>query len=209
MPIIRIIKPNDNTIVGIWKITETLDNLSKSVSLSSTSKELLKNRKSKVHKLQFLGVRAILLELGYSVDSLSYQGNTPILNDNKKISISHSNLFSCVIISDLRVGIDVQQEDNNKIRTIAKKFIGYETSYLTHDDFKRKSIIWNIKESIYKIANIIGLDYKTHLLVVPFNLSDNFTYSWLIYKNLKERYASYFFTIENYSFAYLIHADDE
>ena len=208
MPIIRIIKPNDNTIVGIWKITETLDNLSKSVSLSSTSKELLKNRKSKVHKLQFLGVRAILLELGYSVDSLSYQDNTPILNDSKKISISHSNLFSCVIISDLKVGIDVQ-EINHKINTIAKKFIGYETSYLTHDDFKRKSIIWNIKESIYKIANINGLDYKTHSLVVPFNLSDNFTYSWLIYKNLKERYASYFFTIENYSFAYLIHADDE
>ena len=208
MPIIRIIKPNDNTIVGIWKITETLDNLSKSVSLSSTSKELLKNRKSRVHKLQFLGVRAILLELGYSVDSLSYQDNRPILNDNKKISISHSNLFSCVIISDLKVGIDVQKTDH-KINTIAKKFIGYETSYLTHDDFKRKSIIWNIKESIYKIANIIGLDYKTHLLVVPFNLSDNFTYSWLIYKNLKERYASYFFTIENYSFAYLIHTNDE
>ena len=208
MPIIRIIKPNDNTIVGIWKITETLDNLSKSVSLSSTSKELLKNRKSRVHKLQFLGVRAILLELGYSVDSLSYQDNRPILNDNKKISISHSNLFSCVIISDLKVGIDVQKTDH-KINTIAKKFIGYETLYLDVDDFKRMTIIWNIKESIYKIANINRLDYKTHLLVVPFNLSDNFTYSWLIYKNLKERYASYFFTIENYSFAYLIHTNDE
>lgn len=208
MPIIRIIKPNDNTIVGIWKITETLDNLSKSVSLSSTSKELLKNRKSRVHKLQFLSVRAILLELGYSVDSLSYQDNRPILNDNKKISISHSNLFSCVIISDLKVGIDVQKTDH-KINTIAKKFIGYETLYLDVDDFKRMTIIWNIKESIYKIANINRLDYKTHLLVVPFNLCDNFTYAWLIYKNLKERYASYFFTIENYSFAYLIRTDDE
>ena len=208
MPIIRIIKPNDNTIVGIWKITETLDNLSKSVSLSSTSKELLKNRKSRVHKLQFLSVRAILLELGYSVDSLSYQDNRPILNDNKKISISHSNLFSCVIISDLKVGIDVQKTDH-KINTIAKKFIGYETLYLDVDDFKRMTIIWNIKESIYKIANINRLDYKTHLLVVPFNLCDNFTYAWLIYKNLKERYASYFFTIENYSFSYLIHTNDE
>ena len=208
MPIIRIIKPNDNTIVGIWKITETLDNLSKSVSLSSTSKELLKNRKSRVHKLQFLSVRAILLELGYSVDSLSYQDNRPILNDNKKISISHSNLFSCVIISDLKVGIDVQKTDH-KINTIAKKFIGYETLYLDVDDFKRMTIIWNIKESIYKIANINRLDYKTHLLVVPFNLCDNFTYAWLIYKNLMERYASYFFTIENYSFAYLIRTDDE
>jgi len=208
MPIIRIIKPNDNTIVGIWKITETLDNLSKSVSLSSTSRKLLKNRKSSIHKLQFLSVRAILLELGYTDDNLSYQDNVPTLDDSKKISISHSNLFSCVIISDLKVGIDVQ-EINHKINKIAKKFIGYETSYLDLDDFKRMTIIWNIKESIYKIANIIGLDYKTHLLVVPFNLSDNFTYSWLIYKNLKERYASYFFTIENYSFAYLIHADDE
>ena len=208
MPIIRIIKPNDNTIVGIWKITETLDNLSKSVSLSSTSRKLLKNRKSSIHKLQFLSVRAILLELGYTDDNLSYQDNVPTLDDSKKISISHSNLFSCVIISDLKVGIDVQKTDH-KINTIAKKFIGYETLYLDVDDFKRMTIIWNIKESIYKIANINRLDYKTHLLVVPFNLCDNFTYAWLIYKNLKERYASYFFTIENYSFAYLIHADDE
>jgi len=208
MPIIRIIKPNDNTIVGIWKITETLDNLCKSVSLSSTSRELLKNRKSRIHKLQFLSVRAILIEIGYADDNLSYQDNVPTLDDSKKISISHSNLFSCVIISDLKVGIDVQ-EINHKINTIAKKFIGYEISYLDLDDFKRMTIIWNIKESIYKIANINGLDYKTHSLVVPFNLSDNFTYSWLIYKNLKERYASYFFTIENYSFAYLIHTNDE
>ena len=208
MPIIRIIKPNDNTIVGIWKITETLDNLCKSVSLSSTSRELLKNRKSRIHKLQFLSVRAILIELGYADDNLSYQDNVPTLDDSKKISISHSNLFSCVIISDLKVGIDVQ-EINHKINTIAKKFIGYETSYLDLDDFKSMTIIWNIKESIYKIANINGLDYKTHSLVVPFNLSDNFTYSWLIYKNLKERYASYFFTIENYSFAYLIHTNNE
>ena len=208
MPIIRIIKPNDNTIVGIWKITETLDNLSKSVSLSSTSRKLLKNRKSSIHKLQFLSVRAILLELGYTDDNLSYQDNVPTLDDSKKISISHSNLFSCVIISDLKVGIDVQKTDH-KINTIAKKFIGYETLYLDVDDFKRMTIIWNIKESIYKIANINRLDYKTHLLVVPFNLCDNFTYAWLIYKNLKERYASYFFTIENYSFAYLIHTNDE
>ena len=208
MPIIRIIKPNDNTIVGIWKITETIDELSKLVTLSSKSRELLKKRKGSIHKLQFLSIRAILIELGYADNNLSYQDNAPILDDSKKISISHSNLFSCVIISDLKVGIDVQ-ETNHKINTIAKKFIGYETSYLDVDDLKRMTIIWNIKESIYKIANIIGLDYKTHLLVVPFNLCDNFTYAWLIYKNLKERYASYFFTIENYSFAYLIHADDE
>ena len=208
MPIIRIIKPNDNTIVGIWKITETIDELSKLVTLSSKSRELLKKRKSSIHKLQFLSVRAILIELGYADDNLSYQDNVPTLDDSKKISISHSNLFSCVIISDLKVGIDVQ-EINHKINTITKKFIGYETSYLDLDDFKSMTIIWNIKESIYKIANINGLDYKTHSLVVPFNLSDNFTYSWLIYKNLKERYTSYFFTIENYSFAYLIHTNDE
>ena len=84
MPIIRIIKPNDNTIVGIWKITETIDELSKLVTLSSKSRELLKKRKSSIHKLQFLSVRAILIELGYSIDSLSYQDNTPILNDSKK-----------------------------------------------------------------------------------------------------------------------------
>lgn len=208
MPIIRTIRPNDNTLVGIWKITESIDDLSSQVVLSSKSKELLKNRKSRVHKLQFLSIRAILLEFGYSDQDLSYINNSPILNKGKTISISHSNLFSCVIISDFKVGIDVQ-EFNNKINIIAKKFIGYETLYVKDNDTQIMSIIWNIKESIYKIAEIIGLDYKNHLLVIPFNINDDFTYSWLIYKKRKERYISYFFTIENYSFAYLIHTGDE
>ena len=121
MPIIRIIKPNDNTAVGIWKITETIGELSKLVTLSSKSRELLKKRKGNIHKLQFLSIRAILIELGYADDNLSYQDNAPILDDSKKISISHSNLFSCVIISDLKVGIDVQ-ETNHKINTIAKRW---------------------------------------------------------------------------------------
>ena len=208
MPIIRTIRPNDNTVVGIWNITESIDDLSNQVVLSSTSKELLKSRKASIHKLQFLSIRAILLEFGYSDQDLSYINNSPILNNGKKISISHSNLFSCVIISDFKVGIDVQ-EFNNKINTIAKKFIGYETLYVKDNDTQIMSIIWNIKESIYKIAEIIGLDYKNHLLVIPFNINDDFTYSWLIYKKRKERYISYFFTIENYSFAYLIHTGDE
>ena len=208
MPIIRTIRPNDNTVVGIWKITESIDDLSSQVVLSSKSKKLLKNRKASIHKLQFLSIRAILLEFGYSDQDLSYINNSPILNNGKKISISHSNLFSCVIISNFKVGIDVQ-EFNNKINTIAKKFIGYETLYVKDNDTQIMSIIWNIKESIYKIAEIIGLDYKTHLLVIPFNINDDFTYSWLIYKKRKERYISYFFTIENYSFAYLIHTGDE
>lgn len=208
MPIIRTIRPNDNTVVGIWNITESIDDLSSQVVLSSKSKELLKNRKVSIHKLQFLSIRAILLELGYSDQDLSYINNAPILNNGKKISISHSNLFSCVIISDFKVGIDVQ-EFNNKIDTIAKKFIGYEALYVKDNDIQIISIIWNIKESIYKIAEIIGLDYKNHLLVIPFNINDDFTYSWLIYKKRKERYISYFFTIENYSFAYLIHTCDE
>ena len=208
MPIIRTIRPNDNTLVGIWKITESIYDLSSQVVLSSKSKKLLKNRKASIHKLQFLSIRAILLEFGYSDKDLSYINNSPILNNGKKISISHSNLFSCVIISDFKVGIDVQ-EFNNKINTIAKKFIGYEALYVKDNDIQIISIIWNIKESIYKIAEIIGLDYKNHLLVIPFNINDDFTYSWLIYKKRKERYISYFFTIENYSFAYLIHTCDE
>ena len=208
MPIIRTIRPHDNTVVGIWKITESIDDLSSQVVLSSKSKKLLKNRKASIHKLQFLSIRAILLEFGYSDKDLSYINNSPILNNGKKISISHSNLFSCVIISDFKVGIDVQ-EFNNKINTIAKKFIGYEALYIKDNDTQIMSIIWNIKESIYKIAKIIGLDYKNHLLVIPFNINDDFTYSWLIYKKRKERYISYFFTIENYSFAYLIHTCDE
>ena len=40
MPIIRTIRPNDNTLVGIWKITESIEDLSSQVVLSSKSKEL-------------------------------------------------------------------------------------------------------------------------------------------------------------------------
>ena len=91
MPIIRTIRPHDNTVVGIWKITESIDDLSSQVVLSSKSKELLKSRKASIHKLQFLSIRAILLEFGYSDHDLSYINNSPILNNGKTISISQND----------------------------------------------------------------------------------------------------------------------
>ena len=59
----------------------------------------------------------------------------PHLKDGKCISITHSFIFSGVIVSDKEVGIDIEKQ-REKISIIAKKFVDYEFNYLKTEDDK-------------------------------------------------------------------------
>ncbi len=53
----------------------------------------------------------------------------PHLKDDKYISITHSFNFSGIIVSENKVGIDIEKQ-RPIITKIASKFVGYEFEYL-------------------------------------------------------------------------------
>jgi len=207
MPLYKTIIPNSQTTVKIWKITESFDELMQPVSLRPQSLERVLGMKSDMHQRGFLSVRHLLREFGYQDSDLYYDENgKPHLKDGKHISITHSFNFSAVIVSDSIIGIDIEKQ-RDKITIIAHKFIDYEFDYLNEiepDFIKKLTIIWCIKESLYKLFQTPGLSFKKHCLAIPFSCDDNETIAWIDYKTKKCRYNIHFLEFEGFTCAFAL-----
>ena len=111
-----------------------------------------------------------------------------------------------VIISDFKISIDIEKV-SNKVITISNKFIDYEYSFLgdLHQEKERLTLIWCIKECIYKISEQkLPFIFKDKCIVAPFDLKDNSVISWLKFNKLILSFKSYFHSFEGYKLVFLI-----
>ncbi len=207
MPLYKTITPNSQTTVKIWKITESYDDLMESIKLKSESLKRVEKMKSGIHQCGFLSVRHLLAEFGYTDHDLYYDENgKPHLKDGKCISITHSFNYSGIIVSDEEVGIDIEKQ-RPIITKIASKFVGYEFEYLDKNDadyVKKLTVIWCVKESLYKLFATPGLSFKQHTLVIPFTLEEASTVSWIDYNDIKYRHNIHFIEFDGFTCAYAI-----
>lgn len=207
MPLYKTIHPNPNTVVKIWHITEPYEVLLKPLDLKSNSLERVLGMKSELHQRGFLSVRHLLRDCGYTDQDLYYDDHgKPHLKDGNHISITHSFTFSGIIISDSEVGIDIEKQ-RPKIAIIAKKFVDYEFNYLVETDLEyiqKLTVIWGVKESLYKLFATPGMLFKEHFLVIPFELQDGKTVAWIDYKEKKYRYESSYLEFDGFTCAYVI-----
>jgi 4'-phosphopantetheinyl transferase len=206
MPLYKTLIPNSQTTVKIWKITESFDQLMQPITLRTESLERVLGMKSELHQRGFLSVRHLLAEFGYTDEDLFYDDNgKPHLKDGKHISITHSFTFSGIIVSDNEVGIDIEKQ-REKIAIIAHKFVDYEFDYLdkkAEDYIKKLTVIWGIKESLYKLFATPGMLFREHFLVIPFMLEDGETVAWIDYESRKLRYNTCYLEFEGFTCAYV------
>lgn len=207
MPLYKSITVNPNTQVKIWKIEESYNDLLQPLDLKPKSLERVLGMKSELHQRGFLSVRHLLRAFGYTDQDLYYNENgKPFLKDGKCVSITHSFQFSAVIISNAEVGIDIEKQ-RDKIAIIAKKFVDYEFNYLdkkAEDYVKKLTIIWCIKESLYKLFATAGMLFREHFLVIPFEINHQQTVAWIDYNNKKYRHNTAFLEFEGFTCAYTI-----
>ncbi|WP_353777444.1 4'-phosphopantetheinyl transferase superfamily protein [Winogradskyella sp. 3972H.M.0a.05] len=208
MPLYKTLNPNSQTCVKIWKIAESYEELIGKSSLRPESLERLQGMKSELHQRGFLSVRHLLREFGYTDQDLYYDDHgKPHLKDGKHISITHSFNFSAVVVSDAIVGIDIEMQ-RDKITRIARKFIDYEFDYLdaNHSEYVKKlTVIWCIKETLYKLYATPGLSFKQHTLVIPFTLDESNTSAWIDF-DTKSKYMADFLEFEGFTCAYTLPA---
>ena len=206
MPFYKTIDFSPNTKILLWKIEEEFDDLFDAVVLTDTNMIRLFAMKSKQHQLGFMSVRRLLQEAGYSDHDLYYdEFGKPHLKDEKHISISHSHEFSAIIITDENTGIDLELR-RPKVALLADKFCEFELKYLnpeiTEDYISRLTVIWGIKEAIFKIRNEQGISFKEHIKVLNFEMADNECRAWLHFGDIAKDYNVYFEEIANYTLVY-------
>ena len=204
MPIIEDLTLSADNRLIIWEISETINDLKTELLLSEDSLKLLDQRKSVIHKKQFLAIRNILKELSIDDQDLVYEeSGKPFIRDGQNISFSHSNIYVAVIISKQIVGIDIETV-SDRIFNIKNKFLETELKYPIEFNQETLLVYWNIKESIFKSLRNSQIDFKQNIIVLPFNQKDNSTKSWYINKEEIYSFDTYIKISKNYTLAYVI-----
>ncbi|GGC90154.1 4'-phosphopantetheinyl transferase [Flavobacterium lutivivi] len=202
MPFFKSIKIKPNTNLYLWKITESYDWFCENVKLKETSFLRLESMKSESHRKGFLAVRMLLQEIGYSDYDLFYNDfGKPHLQDGKHISISHSNDFSAVVISNEILGLDIEQLKEKTLK-IAPRFmqIHHLEGLSFEEKLKKSTVVWGIKEAIFKIKNEKGISFPEHIFEKPFDLKDKKAVGILQFNGKEEFFNAHFDQIENYIF---------
>ena len=202
MPLHKIIHINETTTAYFWYITEDVTSLFRAVSLRDTSLFRLEGMKSEEHQKGFLSVRMLLQYLGYTDYDLTYdEAGKPHLSDGKQISISHSHEFSCICISDELMGIDLEKLKDKTLK-IAPRFM--EVKHLENlsisKQIEKATVIWGVKESIFKIKNEKGISFPEHIFEDEFDLKDGDCNAKLHFNNQIENFHIRFYNIEAYIF---------
>lgn len=206
MPLFKRIKPNSYTSIFVWKIEESLDELSKNIHLTKRSEERLLSMRSELHQRGFLSVRHLLQKAGYDDFDLFYTENgKPHLKNGKRISITHSFTFSAIIISDAEVGIDIEK-NREKIKIIQHKFVNFEKGFIHKDDdiIEQLTVIWGAKESLYKIYPYGGLTFKNDIDINSFQIADKNTTGNIKVKDWNKNYDIFFEQIDGFTLVYAI-----
>ena len=204
MSLYKTITVNSATKVLIWKIEESFDTLLKNIELSTKNTDRLNSMKSILHQKGFLSIRHLLAIEGYTDYDLYYDTNgKPHLKDGLYISITHSFIFSAIILSDIKVGIDVEKK-RDKILRIAHKFTFFKNldKLSLISKIRKLTIIWCAKESLYKSFNRVGLTFLNHIHVEDFNLYQNETTAIVNFDNKVESYHIWFQEFEDFTCAY-------
>ncbi|QIH38663.1 4'-phosphopantetheinyl transferase superfamily protein [Flavobacterium sp. Sr18] len=205
MPLYKTIHINSRTQILVWKVTESYGELLEQVVLNDSNRIRLDGMKSEMHQRAFLSVRKLLQEAGHTDLDLFYdQFGKPHLQGEKHISITHSHNFSAIIISDETVGIDIELQ-RSKIIRIADKFCDSEFQFLdleSEEYIGKLTVIWGVKEAIFKIRNEKGISFKNHISVCDFKLESKQTIAELHFDNLVKDFKIHFEEIEGFTLVY-------
>ena len=220
MPFFKEIIVNEHTVAYFWKITEDISWFNEKSMLNDNSKLRLQSMQSEAHQKGFLAVRMLLQRIDLSDFDLFYddfgkphlkveskmsnvkcQEINNINSKQKHISISHSHEFSCICISNKSVGIDIEICKEKTLK-IASRFmdVSHLENLIVTDKVKKATLIWGVKESIFKIKNEKGISFPKHIFEAPFQLEDRKGTAKLIFNNNTEDFQFHFDIIEEYAF---------
>lgn len=216
MPFYKEIIINEHTVAYFWKITEDITWFNEKSVLNDNSKLRLQSMQSVPHQKGFLAVRMLLQHINLTDYDIYYdafgkphleekgkkeKGGILELNIKKHISISHSHEFSCICISSKPVGIDIEIGKEKTLK-IASRYmdITHLDNLTVADKIKKATIIWGIKESIFKLKNEKGISFPKHIFERPFKLEDKKGTAQLIFNNNTEDFQFQFEILEEYAF---------
>ncbi|MCW3161554.1 4'-phosphopantetheinyl transferase family protein [Chryseobacterium oryctis] len=168
MPLYRDFSDHNAKIL-VWKYDKN-EELNIQTLLEPENAEKVKDYHPK-KLLEVLMVRKLLKSL--KPDSkILYNDREPFLSPkDAEISITHSFPFAAIAISKNKIGIDIEKFNPKILRVIDKFTYENERGFIpSNNAVTFYTIIWSVKESMYKLHHSKFWSLKKHYEVRPFEL---------------------------------------
>ena len=134
----------------------------------------LKNIRSLKRKNEYTGVRQLRNKLIPKNEIYYNSTGKPFLGiGNGHISVSHSVQSICLGLSDIPLGIDLEKIDKRILKVRSKYVNNEEKKFYEFDSLEELTILWTIKECLYKLHDIKGLSFKNDLRVISRNSNEH------------------------------------
>lgn len=114
------------------------------------------------------GVQILKKNILAESSQILYEKNgRPYLHDHSAfISISHSKNFIALAKSSKRIGIDIEEIDSRILKVRERILNTHEMKIFQANDLLENTIAWTIKETLFKLTEDDGLDFRTDLLIL-------------------------------------------
>jgi 4'-phosphopantetheinyl transferase len=169
----------NGSIIGIWQITESVDELYTKIKLTKEEDIILNTYKNENRKKQWLSYRVlikVLVEENYQIAYADFgKPSLRLQSKNKHISITHSGDYSAIIINEnLFVGIDIEKPAK-RIDRVSERFLSEnELGFIdTRNRYEHLTICWAAKEALFKIHGNLCYDFIQQIIIDPFEFSDS------------------------------------
>ncbi|WP_199136117.1 4'-phosphopantetheinyl transferase family protein [Pedobacter sp. ASV12] len=212
MPIVFNRKIDDQTILAVWKIEETEEELLASLQLKQHELDVIASLSNGKRALHWLGTRVLLRTMLNTADYIDCRmdehGKPYLVNSDTHISLSHSYDYAAVIVGkDRKVGVDIELI-KHKIKSIKHKFLSDVelAQKQIGDNTDGLYVSWCAKEAIYKWHGKKGLEFKQHIHIKPFKLKKEGSLQALVDlpEGTQELTVSYFKTKDGYMLGYVV-----
>jgi 4'-phosphopantetheinyl transferase EntD len=165
---------NESTRLGVWKIEEDEGFFLQKVPLH---REITHPNKRLQHLAGRYLLRILFDDFPYNLIRIADTRKPFLHNEQYHFSISHSEHYAAAIVSsDRRVGVDVEV-CRPTVMKVLKKFLNEsEMDFLNGDviqrPYLRETLLWSVKETVFKWHGNGGVDFREHILISEFNCDE-------------------------------------
>jgi len=172
MPVYQIKNVSETIKVGVWKITETEEELLEAFINKGFNKDAIYQTKNKQRLKQWLVTRVLLSEFFNNTNIIYDDLGKPYLDNDWFISISHSNDFVAINLNkDYHCGIDIEKI-TPKVERIKHKFLN-PIDLQNIISLEHLTLFWGAKEALYKFYGKKEVLFIENLFIHNFSQNSN------------------------------------
>ncbi|MFA8434381.1 MAG: 4'-phosphopantetheinyl transferase superfamily protein [Marinifilaceae bacterium] len=172
MPVTKQFHPGKESLLVLWKITETCEDLMQATNLKPEEQTKLNSFKSEARKKEFLVSRLLVQKFtGPEVTISHNEDGKPFLeNSDWHISISHTkNIVGILLDKQPHIALDIEYL-SNRVEKVAKRFLTEEELNYISPSQKIVHLYqhWCAKECLIKLLGKKDLHLTRELKILPF-----------------------------------------